>query len=100
MRKLDRLRFSPSFAVFERKGPYFADLPDDVPVYDLRRRTNLDWRRAILRLARILREERPDVVMSFDWHANLVALAAKYWARAGVKVVVGVRIHESASLLS
>jgi len=98
MRKLDRSRFSPSLAVFEKKGPYFADLPDDVVVYDLRKKSKLDWPRAILRLAHILRDQRHDVIVSFDWHANVVSLAAAGLARTGTKVVAAVRIHESAAI--
>lgn len=69
-------------------GPYLAELTADVRVVDL------DARRlaaAVVPLARYLRAERPDVVMSALDYVNIVTLLARRVARVDVPVVVSER---------
>ena len=75
--RLDRERFIPVLVLKETKGAFLPDLPSDVRVLDCGGgRPGGRWRWAP-ELARILRSERPDVIVSFMWYANLVAIIAK-----------------------
>ena len=95
LQHLDRDRFRPVLALFRAEGPYIEEVPDDVPVVDLKKRTKADWPGTIQRLTRLFRREHPHVILAFDWHANLASLAAARLAGGGIRVVAGVRIHES-----
>ena len=66
-------------------GPFLAHVPPSVRVVDLRCRRHLT---SLGPLARYLRRERPDVLLSALTHTNLYALAARRLARAPVRVVI------------
>lgn len=64
-----------------------------VPTVFLNGRSAWDLLRTIRRLARHLRQQRPQLLQTFLWHANLVGPAAAWWA--GVpRVVTGIRVAE------
>lgn len=66
---------------------------DGVPLSCLSMRPGIPDPRALLRLARRLRGERPDVVHAWMYHANLLAgLAAR--AAGGIPVIWGIRHSE------
>jgi glycosyltransferase involved in cell wall biosynthesis len=92
LRHLDRGRISPSLALYRRKGPFLAEVPDDVPVHDLGLH-GMSITQAVRRLARLIRRERPDVVMGIMRHPNLVCLLAAALARCGTRVVVNEQNH-------
>lgn len=102
LQHLDRKRFRPMLALFRVEGPYLDEVPSDVTIYDLKKRRKASWPGAVRRLVKFLRRENAQVVLAFDWHANIAAIAASRLARRNVRVIAGVRIHESTyiSLLS
>lgn len=64
LESLDRRRFQPTLALFERRGALLAAIPPDVPIVDLRggRRLLLGW--GALRLALAIRKMRPALVLA------------------------------------
>lgn len=100
--RLDRSRFSCSVVSL---APRPADVERSlaprleaagIPMRFLDARCSWDAPRAIRQLAAILRDERPDLVQTFLYHANIVGrLAAR---RANIKnVVSGIRVAERRS---
>lgn len=67
IRHIDRSRFEPALALLRNKGDYLEMLPPDVSVYDLKTARS---RYAILPIARVIRRNRPDVVVSAAAYIN------------------------------
>lgn len=78
-------------AVFYAGGEFEAELRrDGIPVHDLAKRGRWDSVGFLVRLCRLVRRERPDIVHSYLDSPNLVAAAVKR-IFPSVKVVWGVR---------
>jgi glycosyltransferase involved in cell wall biosynthesis len=99
LQRLDRDRFEPSLAWFEHVESHFlAEIPRDVAVHDLgkRHRLSRDLPRMVRNLRRLLRDERPDVVVSLlhTWGFVLEA------SRVGLPtaVIANEHIHVDSSL--
>ncbi len=84
---IDRQRFQITLALFTRSGSFLQELPNDVPLYDLRGRQSYDLR-LVWRLAGVLRRENPDVVFSVLRYTNLITLLAYRLAGIQARVVV------------
>lgn len=66
-------------------GPYLPDVADNVRIVDLKRGRVLT---SLLPLARYLRRERPDAMLSALNHANIIAILARKLARSRTRLVV------------
>lgn len=76
------------------EGPFLSRVDPSVRIVDL----NADRVRAsIFRLASYLRRERPIALLSFQSHANLIAIAARLIAGVPVRLVVSERSSLSGS---
>lgn len=94
LRHLDRKKFAPSLVLFENKETASHGFPPDVKITVLKnesRRYGLQYL-IFLKLARLLKKDKPDVLISFMWYPNAVALAAITVARLKLKVIVSERI--------
>ncbi len=69
----------------EAEGELLKELNPTIPVVDLGARRML---RALPRLARYLRMERPDALLATLSQPNLVAILARRWARVPTRVIV------------
>lgn len=73
LRHLDRQAVRPSLVLVKRDGTLIDEVPKDIPVIDLgASRLRFSW----LRLASVLRREKPDVLFSTSSGGNLVAALA------------------------
>lgn len=79
----------------QAEGPYLADVSDQVRIVDLNRRRVLS---SLWPLARYLRKERPDAMLSALNHANVIAILARKLARVTTRLVVSERNAPSRSL--
>lgn len=70
------------------QGPYLKNVGPDVRVVDLKAGRVI---RALLPLARYLRQERPAVMLVAMTHANVIALLARMLARAPTRLVLSER---------
>jgi glycosyltransferase involved in cell wall biosynthesis len=75
LRHLDRDRFQPSLALFDATGPFLADIPSDVRVYDVTERHPDNLLSVATGLRRVIRSARPSVILSILKHPNLMTLA-------------------------
>jgi glycosyltransferase involved in cell wall biosynthesis len=76
----------------QAEGPYLANVSPAVRVVDLRAKR---IRTSFLRLARFLRNDRPAALLTFQTHANLVAIAARSISRVPVRLIVSERVSMS-----
>ncbi len=74
-------------ALFQRRGPLLDQLPEEIQCLDLQGGNQNDIR-LVPRLARILRRERPAIVLSVLRYANLITILARDFSRSPVKVVI------------
>jgi len=88
---LDRTRFQPHLALYQKEGVFLRQLAADVPVYEIQPtecgflRRNWVRMRAIKRLCTQL---RPALVMSMLWQVNIVTILTDTLFGLGCPVVV------------
>jgi glycosyltransferase involved in cell wall biosynthesis len=103
LRRMDRRRFHAALAYCEHMDSAFMqEIPGDVGRYDLgkSRRMALDWPRIALRLAAVIRTERPDVVVSLLHTWGFLLPAARLLSGRRFATVINEHIHVSGSLRS
>lgn len=85
LRHLNRQKIELMLMVTELKGPYVAELPDDVPVVDLQASR---VRYALPKLVNHINRLKPDVVMSTLNYMNMALLSVKPFLRNNPKLIV------------
>lgn len=93
LQHLDRKKFEPSLVMYKRMGVYMDELPPNLRVVDigLRKRTLPKLPETIWRLARVIRREKPDVVLSFLTYSNLITIMAARLSGVSTAVTVSER---------
>lgn len=81
----DRRGLSVAIVVAQAVGELSGQVDGNLALVDLRAGRVA---RSLGPLARYLRAERPDVLIASLGHANLAALAARWWARSPTRIVV------------
>lgn len=81
--KLNRNKFEPHLALFQKEGEFVDKLANDVPVYEIQPQDygsiHRTWKR-IFTIRKIVRNIKPDIIMSVLWQANaVVGLTDKLW---------------------
>lgn len=78
LKYINRERFITSVVLFEKKGVYLNQIPEDVAVYDLNKRNRFDFLKLIFKLTyRIYPIVKPDIVVSFLNYANFINILSK-----------------------
>lgn len=95
-RYLDRNKFEPRLSIFERGGELWQDLPLDLqPLIlkegKLRYLYSFFPPSILFPFAKLLRKERPDVIMSFTWYSNAIAIGARFLSGLNCKIIVSER---------
>jgi glycosyltransferase involved in cell wall biosynthesis len=88
LKHLDRTRFAPSLCLFSTTGPFMREIPPDVPVIDLGKTSRWDAARLVIRLADVIRHDRPQVVLSKLDYPNVVTALANRLSLAAAPLVV------------
>ncbi len=89
LKHLDRTRFETILCLVSKHGELLPQVPRDIPVIGLGRRSRLDAPLVALRLARVLRHLRPDVILPKVDYASEIAAAAATLARTDAALVCG-----------
>ena len=97
-RALDRQAFRPTLVTFTEQNDYAGELPGDVRRINLGKQSRFDNLLLPLRLARVLRRERPDLLFSRLHFSSTVALLARELSRCRTPLVVTVDTTLSRSL--
>jgi glycosyltransferase involved in cell wall biosynthesis len=98
IRSIDPSRYEIELAVFEKKGVYLPMLPAHVRVCDLHKKSRYDFPWLIIRLASLLRQVKPDVVVSFMSYTNLIVVLAHLLSHGKAKIVIAEHVHLSTQL--
>ena len=93
--RLDRGRFQPHLALFQKEGVFLEDLARDVPVYELQPTDCGFLHRTLIRLRAIKQlcaQLRPAPVMSVMWQTNLVTALADNLLGLGCPLVTNEQV--------
>jgi len=85
LRHLDRTRFEPHLGLLHLQGPYLAELPGDVPVYDLRVSR---LRYAMPAIVGLVRKLNPHTVLSTIQSLNLQVMLSKPFFPSKTRVLI------------
>jgi len=95
---LDPDKYQPVLVLFERKGAYLKEMPTDIQVHCLEKKTRLDAIRLPFRLAHLIQQIQPDVVLSFLWYANLINVLSSFVRLHNIPIVISIHNFLSLSL--
>jgi glycosyltransferase involved in cell wall biosynthesis len=100
---LDRGRFQPHLALFQKEGVFLEALTPDVPVYEIQPTDHgflyRNWTRVWV-IRRLFAEVRPALVMSVLWQANATTLLSAGLWRFRIPIVINEQTAPRASLRS
>lgn len=93
LRHLDRSRFSPLLVLLVEKGPLLSDLPMDIRILTIRKDGNGFLLKLLdsYKLAKLLDEERPDILISFMWYTNAITLLARFLGKIRIRTIISER---------
>lgn len=98
---LDRERFQPHLALFQKEGIFLNDLSRDIEVCAIQpQHSNLLWRNwtRVSGLRRLYHRVRPSVIMSALWQANAVTVLAALLWRFRAPVIIAEHTAPQASM--
>jgi glycosyltransferase involved in cell wall biosynthesis len=98
LKNLDRSKFEPVLAVVRRTGREELIVPADVPVHYLDAPRRFSSFFLVLSHRKLIRQLRPDRVLSFLWSINLVTLAAVSGIKPRPRIIVSERTHLGPSI--
>jgi len=85
LRHLDRSRLEPHLALLAAVGPYLKDVPEDVPIHNLK---TFRVRRSLPALVHVVRRLRPEVVLSTPREVNMAMGFVRPWLPKDLKLLV------------
>ena len=100
LKHLDRSRFQPHLALFQKEGVFLENIPADIPVYEIQPTDRGALQRNWVRFRAIqdlCQRIQPALVMSIKWQANAVTLISARLARLRAPVVINEQTAPRAS---
>lgn len=88
----------PVVVVLESKEYLAHDLKNDVETYYLCKENRWDVFRVVARLAWIIRQKKPEAIMSFGYYANHLVVLARYISGCTAPVCISERSHTASAL--
>lgn len=90
---LDRGRYGVSIATFQERNDYVNELDKDINIICLGKKSKWDFLKLILRLRKVIKEYKPDVVLSLIYYANIITLFAGMSLKRNGKVIISEHIY-------
>jgi len=100
LKHIDRRSFSPSLVLFNKQGKLLASVPGDVAIYPLKELQGkywygFQWLNLLLQFRKLIKRIEPDIVFSFMWYPNAVAVIARITMRTKFGLIVSERTSTS-----
>jgi glycosyltransferase involved in cell wall biosynthesis len=99
LQRCNRAQYEPALACCSIKGELAGEVPSDVPVHDLRKRSRWDFPRLVLRLRKVILDFKPDIIMGSLEYGVLLAWCASRLGKSKGKVVARKEVMPSQSRL-
>lgn len=88
LKALDRRLFIPSLVLFNNTGDFSDLVPNDVKIINLRKKSKFDVFRLVLTLNRVIKNNNPDIMLSFLEYANYITLLAAQFRRIRPRMII------------
>ncbi len=98
LESFNRRKFEVLLVLFENSEDCMHSLPGDIRVINLDKKGRGDFFGLIRKLAAVMRQERPRVVLSFLWYGNVIAIIARKISRINIPIIVSARNYTSIAL--
>jgi len=96
--QLDRTRYKLKLILFNARGEFFKDLPEDIEILDLGKRNRWHFFSLIMRIRKIIKTEKPDVLLSFLFYTNIVTAFSAMFLKNRPRLIVSERNYHRAYL--
>jgi glycosyltransferase involved in cell wall biosynthesis len=94
LKKLNRNKYDISLCLFKKKGVFCSEIPKDIFVCDLNKKTAKDTFGIIYKLAvNVYPSVKPDIVVSVLEYPNILSLIAKFFSSQKPKLVFVEQIY-------
>jgi glycosyltransferase involved in cell wall biosynthesis len=95
---LSREAFRPRLLLLNATGEYRSDVPADVEIIDLHKRSRWDFFRILLVLRRLIQREQPDIIFSLMDYTNILSVLAGLGLRHRCRIVISQHNHHRSYL--
>jgi len=85
---LNKEIFQVSLLLTEEKGPFLKEIPQDISIYNF----NTPYvRNTFFKLIKYLQKEKPQILVSFLIHVNIISILAKILSKTNTKIIISER---------
>ena len=98
LKHLDRNRFKPLLVVFDSEKAYDKGFYRDVPIICLNKKNRFDFFHLVWKLSRVIRKERPSLILSFLTYTNYLTILARSLANSRIPLFLSAHINLTSSL--
>lgn len=98
LKHLNRSRFKPLLVVFNSKKAYKEESIKDIPIICLKKGNRFDFFRLVWELSRLIRRERPALILSFLTYTNYLTILAHGLANLRIPLFLNERNNLTSSL--
>ena len=84
-------KYEISIVLYEKKGEYLVEIPKHIRIYDFQKRTPWDFFRLIFSTRNLIKEAKPDIVLSFLFYTNIVTGLAVLFLKKSFKIIFSER---------
>lgn len=88
MNHLDRERYEFKVVLFNRIGEFLGDVPQDVEIIDLKKRSRVSFFSLILKMRRLIVAQKPDILLSALYYPNVVTVLANLFLTANCRIII------------
>lgn len=86
IKNFDRSRWKACLCVFESTGDFMKEVPKDVELFDLGKRSRWDAPAIALRLSGIINRVKPDIILTSLWYSTAITTVARLFCRHKFKI--------------
>ncbi len=90
---LNKDKYEISLALYEKKGEYLNCLPEYIRIHDFQKKNSWDFFKMIWRSRRVVKEEKPDIVLSFLFYTNIITSFAVLFLPGKLKTILSERSY-------
>jgi glycosyltransferase involved in cell wall biosynthesis len=77
LKYINRKKFEVALCLFEKKGKLISEVPPDIRIFDLKKRNRWNFPFLALRLHRVIKICRPDIILTWLWYSTAVTAITK-----------------------
>ena len=95
MKYFDRSKFEITLVLFKKEGEYLSQVPEDVKIIDLGKKSKFDIFKLIWRLRNKINKLQPDAMISFLTYTNAISIISAFHTCQLSKLIISQQIFPS-----